>query len=146
MKSQQQTGFTVVELMIVVAIIGILAAIAIPMYSNYSSRTRAVSAMVELDTIKEAVIECGHIEGRFTNCAARVNGIPALANIPVTGNIVSMNSINQGVIEGISGATDTVGNNLTFKLVPQNAGSNVRFAIQGTICNPLRELRVADGC
>ena len=139
-------GFTLIELMIVVTIIGILATIAVALYSNYSSRIRAVATMVELNSIKEAIRECGHIEGRFNNCAAGSNGIPTLASIPVTRNIVRMTSINQGIIEGISGATDTAGNNLIFKIIPQNTGSNVRFVVQGTICNPLRGLKVAEGC
>ena len=66
-----QKGFTLIELMIVVAIIGILAAIAIPMYSDYTSRTKAVGMMTELDSIRKQVSLCLH-EGttHFTGCDA----------------------------------------------------------------------------
>lgn len=58
-----QKGFTLIELMIVVAIIGILAAIAIPQYQNYIAKSQVSRVMSELGGIKTAVETC-MLEGK----------------------------------------------------------------------------------
>ena len=53
-----QKGFTLIELMIVIAIIGILAAIAIPQYQNYIARSQVTRVMGEVTTVKTAIEDC----------------------------------------------------------------------------------------
>ena len=57
MKTSAQQGFTLIELMIVVAIIGILAAIAIPAYQDYTGKAQASEAFVLLDGLKTPMLE-----------------------------------------------------------------------------------------
>lgn len=80
----KQQGFTLIELMIVVAIIGILAAVAIPQYQNYVQRAHWSSAIMSVDAIKTAAAECYQENGAFTNCVtAGSNGMPASFNADV---------------------------------------------------------------
>ena len=58
MKAAMQKGFTLIELMIVVAIIGILAAIAIPQYQNYIARSQVSRVMSETSAVRTAVETC----------------------------------------------------------------------------------------
>lgn len=51
----KQKGFTLIELMIVVAILGILSAVAIPMYLNYQYRARTAEAPVSIDAIRKGI-------------------------------------------------------------------------------------------
>ena len=61
----KQKGFTLIELMIVVAIIGILAAIAIPQYNKYVARTQVTEAFVYMAPIKQALILYHQENGQF---------------------------------------------------------------------------------
>lgn len=68
-----QNGFTLIELMIVVAIIGVLAAVAIPAYNNYVARTQVSEAMTLLDGVRTAIQENYEVNGSWD-----VNAISAV--------------------------------------------------------------------
>ncbi|MDD4912522.1 MAG: prepilin-type N-terminal cleavage/methylation domain-containing protein [Sideroxydans sp.] len=83
-----QKGFTLIELMIVVAIIGILAAVAIPAYSDYTKKAKFTEVVQATQALKTALETCAADLGAFTDCTHGNNGVPpaigTVGTVPTT--------------------------------------------------------------
>jgi type IV pilus assembly protein PilA len=120
-----QAGFTLIELMIVVAIIGILAAVAIPAYSDYTSKAKAANAITAADPYKTAVAMCAQEGNELSTCntADTNNGkyFPktftatkevSAATVTTDGIItLTLNDIGKGTVGKKVTFTPTVGDN-----------------------------------
>lgn len=108
-------GFTLIELMVVVAIIGILAAVALPAYQDYTIKAKISNAMMAVDSLKTAVGLCGQENGgTLTNCTTGSNGIPVFnATKEVASAAVTAGVIVATLASGIK-ATDIDGQTITW--------------------------------
>lgn len=119
-------GFTIIELLIVIAIIGILAVVAVPTYITYSKRAYFTEVVQATQPYKLAVESCYHLQGAITNCT---NGSNSIQAAPGASGVVASVVTSAGVItatgQGKAG-TDT------FILTPTPTNNVLIWASSGT--------------
>lgn len=116
--AHKYSGFTLIELMIVIAIIGILAAIAVPQYSIYTARAKYSEVIASVDRYKTAVSICAQTHGGIStngDCTTfESNGIPSAPSATAHLQSITLTADNEN--EAIIQATASTSNGLNGEI------------------------------
>ena len=118
-----QKGFTLIELMIVVAIIGILAAVALPAYQDYTIRAKVSEIVLAASGFKTTVAEKSASDGTMAS-----SGMDLTVS---TGGRVSTGSVTNAGLITVAGSAASVGTDVTVTLTPSlGAGGRIAWMCQ----------------
>jgi type IV pilus assembly protein PilE len=124
-RKDRSAGFTLIELMIVVAIVGILAAIALPSYKNYVLRGKIVDATNKLSSLRARMEQYYQDNRTYANgCSVSTNDTSdfAFSCGGVTASAYKITATGQGALSGFTYTIDQSGNMATTAL-PSTWGS-----------------------
>jgi type IV pilus assembly protein PilA len=127
MKNKFQKGFTLIELMIVVAIVGILAAVALPAYQDYTAKAKFSEVTSVAQNYQTAVINCAQTTNGLTACDSGAEGVPAT----VATEYVASVAVADGVITVTPKAPFAAS---TLVLTPTVAATGITWAKTGSGC------------
>lgn len=128
MQKQMQQGFTLIELMIVVAIVGILAAIAIPAYQDYTVRAKVTEGLTMADAAKAAIAESAITNNSFPSTASGGTYFTSSSTTNVSGiayNLNGSNGIVSVTMNNVGGSIDSTHN--AFSLIGTLASGGVTW-------------------
>ena len=126
-------GFTLIELMIVIAIIGILAAIAVPQYSQYSKRAKFSEVITVSTQAKISLAECLNANAQITSCDT-FEKLGIDSNSMTAHDSIDNASIAAGTGEITVTANAQSLNGATYVLTPNynNADNSLAWTVSGT--------------
>jgi type IV pilus assembly protein PilA len=131
-----QGGFTLIELMIVVAIIGILAAVAIPQYQDYTVKAKLGNALTAVDSLKTSVGLCAQENGTLGACDAGANGVPANAAFTATKEVASVTVVDGVITMTLAAAnmgTGVDGKKISY--TPSSGSTSLTWCVASNITN-----------